>query len=353
MNESSAGERFRFGVLGTGNIAKQFTQGVAESQGSAVVAVASRDAARASAFAEANGVAVSYGSYEELLADPAVEGVYVSVPNAGHREWTEKALRAGKHVLCEKPMAVDAAEAEAMFAVAEETGCRLMEAFMYRCHPLMEAVAERVRSGLIGELRMIRSSFCYSTTPDTGNIRFVKELAGGSLMDIGCYCVNFSRFMAGVGLGLDGSAEPAVVHGVGKVHAGTGVDEYASGVMRFGEGEREITAQFACGMTVQADNAAMLCGTTGYLVVPVPWKPPESGGEYVFKGQTPPKMDGGGTPPEPGVYTVEAPSPLFGHEADVFAAAVRSGGPMPVTAADTVGNMRVLEDLRGQVLGGG
>ncbi|MEM1212932.1 MAG: Gfo/Idh/MocA family oxidoreductase [Planctomycetota bacterium] len=352
MSQITESERFRFGVLGTGNIARQFTEGVAASQGSEVVAVASRDAEKASAFAAANGVGVSYGSYDELLADTSVEGVYVSLPNAGHREWTEKALRAGKHVLCEKPMAVDVAEAEAMFAVAEQTGCRLMEAFMYRCHPLMEAVAERVRSGLIGELRMIRSSFCYATKPDRGNIRFVKELAGGSLMDIGCYCVNFSRFMAGVGLGLEGSAEPVSVQAVGHIEPGTGVDDYASGVMRFeGADGRVVTAQFGCGMTVQADNAAMLCGTTGYLVVPVPWKPPESGGKYVFKGQTPPKMDGGGAPPEPGEYTVEAPSPLFGHEADVFAGAVRSGGPMPVTAADTVGNMRVLDDLRAQVSG--
>ena len=329
----------RWGILGTGNIARQFAAGLASSSRTTVQAVASRRSDTADAFARAHGVPTAYGSYDQLLHDRSVDAVYVSLPNSMHHEWTIAALRAGKHVLCEKPLASNAAQAEEMFDVAARTGRVLVEAFMYRSHPLTHAVLDAVRGGEIGQLKLVRTSFCFRTMRVGGNIRFDAALAGGALMDIGCYCVNFSRLLAG--------AEPSAVLAAGTLHD-SGVDESAAGVLTFPGG---VVASFTCGMAVQADNTAYVCGTEGYVELPVPWKPPRENAEYRVVRGTPPKMDGpapAGRPPRD-VRTVTAGKELYALEADDFAAAALDGAPPRLDRRDSVGNMLLLDELRRQV----
>jgi len=331
----------RLGILGTGNIARQFAAGLASSARTVVQAVASRRLDTAGAFAEAHRIPTPYGSYDQLLRDRSLDAVYVSLPNSMHREWTVAALRAGKHVLCEKPIAANAAEAEEMFDAARRAGKVLVEAFMYRSHPLTHAVMETVRGGEIGQVKLVRTSFCFRTTRVEGNIRFDPSLAGGALMDIGCYCLNFSRLVAG--------AEPVAAHAVGVLHAG-GVDESAAGVLSFPGG---VTGSFTCGMTVQADNSAYVCGTEGYVEIPVPWKPSAQSAEYRVVRGTPPKMDGPARglaqPPAKQARTIDAGKELYALEADDFGAAVQEGAPPRVGRDDSVGNMRLLDSLRRQV----
>jgi len=330
-------DRLRWGIVGTGNIAGQFAKGVAGSQRSEVVAVGSRSLGSAETFAEQHEVPTPHGSYDELLANPAVEAVYISLPNSMHHDWTLRAIEAGKHVLCEKPFAVTFAEGEAMFEAAKDKGVVLIEAFMYRCHPLIQAVVDTVRAGQIGRVQMIRTSFVYHTNKIDGNVRFDRTLAGGGLMDIGCYCIDFARLITGM--------DPIAVHATGRIHE-TGVDDLAAGTMTFPEG---VLASFVCGMSAQTDNAALICGDAGYIRVPIPWKPPVESAEYEVRTMTPPRQDKRGGGPTHETRTVDANMPLYGLEADAFAAAVRDGAAPFMPEADTMSNLATLDEMRSQI----
>ncbi|HEX5242763.1 MAG TPA: Gfo/Idh/MocA family oxidoreductase [Tepidisphaeraceae bacterium] len=226
-----------------------------------------------------------------------------------------------------------------MFDEARRAGRLLMEAFMYRCHPQTRAIVNAVQSGAIGKVRLIRTSFCYRTRVIEGNIRFSRKLAGGAMMDIGCYCVNFSR--------LIGGAEPTGIHAIGQLHE-TNVDVSASGVMDFPDG---IQAIFGCAMDVQANNVASICGTEGYIEIPVPWKPPVRDAIWILGRSTPPRQDAGNSKATPPIETFKttADAALYALEADEFALAVLKGNPLPVSEADTLGNMRVLDTIRAQI----
>jgi predicted dehydrogenase len=210
---------------------------------------------------------------------------------------------------------------------------------MYRSHPLTHAVLASIRSGEIGPVKLIRTSFCFRTNKVAGNIRFDPSLAGGVMMDVGCYCLNFARLIAG--------AEPDRFEVYGRVHE-SGVDDLAGGVLHF---PGSVLATFSCGMTVQADNTAMICGEDGYIEIPVPWKPPRENAAYTVAHSTPPKMDGGAAAgPKPrDTRHVSAPTELYGLEADDFAASVFDGTPVRVTREDSVGNMRLLDAMRKQI----
>jgi len=331
----------RWGILGTGNIARQFAAGVGTSRSGKLAAVGSRNASAADSFAQTFNVPQSFGSYNDVLKSGDVEIVYVALPNSMHYEWTLEALRAGKHVLCEKPIASNVAEAEEMFDVADRAGKVLIEAFMYRAHPLTLAVVEAVKSGAIGELKLIRTSFCYRTRKIEDNIRFSKALAGGALMDIGCYCINFSRLFAG--------SEPSRVEVQGHVHE-TGIDDLAVGTLSFPNG---VFASFTCGMTVQADNTAYLCGSEGYIEIPVPWKPPKENAEFTIARSTPPRMDSVGaavpTVPPREKRVVSAGVDLYAVEADDVTATILDGQPPRITRQDSIGNMQVLDAMRRQL----
>ena len=331
-------DRLAWGILGTGNIARQFATGVVASRTGVLRSVGSRNAASARDFAAAFGIPSHSGDYQSVLSNPGVTAVYNALPNSMHHEWTIKALRAGKHVLCEKPIAASAAEAEEMFDVAAKSGRVLMEAFMYRSHPQTLAAIETVKRGAIGELRLIRTSFCFRTSKIDGNIRFNQKLAGGALMDIGCYCINFSRLFA--------NGEPTDVTLTGKIHA-SGVDELAAGTMTFVNG---LIASFTCGMTLHADNTAYICGSEGFVEIPVPWKPPKEDGGFTIARSTPPRMDSAGklipAPPPRERVVVNVGEDLYGIEADDFAACVSGQRNPRVTREDSIGNMKVLDQMR-------
>jgi predicted dehydrogenase len=330
--------KLRWGIMGTGNIAGQFTSGLAGAKRGLIAAVGSRGEASANSFAQRFAIATSYPSYEQLLADHSIDAIYLSLPNSLHHEWTLKALAAGKHVLCEKPIATTAVQAAEMFDAAQKAGRVLAEAFMYVSHPQTKAVLRAVKEGAIGKVQLVRSSFCYRTSRIDGNIRFSREMAGGALMDVGCYCLHFSRLIMG--------SEPTSVHAVAHMHE-TGVDEMTAGVLGFAGG---AAATFSCGTRVQAGNLAMICGTDGYIEVPVPWKPPVSGASFTIARSVPPKQDGPGSSLPPcQTITADATGPLYAMEADDFAAAVLDGAAVPVDHADSIGNMRLLDEIRAQI----
>lgn len=338
-------KKLAMGIMGTGNIAWQFSAGVRNSRRCRLVAVGSRQMGTARELAVAQGIATAYGSYEELLADKEVDAIYVSLPNSLHKEWTIKALRAGKHVLCEKPLAMNAPESEEMFTMARKEGRTLVEGFMYRAHPLTEAVASAVRRGAIGQVRLIRTSFCFRLRKTEGNVRFKRELGGGALLDVGCYCINYARLMAG--------AEPVKVTAVAQMHEND-VDELVAGTMLFDKG---IVASFTVGMCAQADNTAYVCGSEGYIETPVPWKPPAKNAVYTLAKGIPPRMDlAAGTtaaisPTQAPRQTVSVDAGIdyFALEADALAATVLDGQKPMVSPDDTIGNMRVLDEMSRQI----
>jgi predicted dehydrogenase len=324
----------QLGILGTGNIARQFAQGLAGAQRCQAAAVASRQAEQANQFAQTHGINRAYGDYAALLEDPAVEAIYLALPNHAHYRWTMQALEAGKHVLCEKPLAPRLHEAEAMFEQARAYDRHLVEGFMYQSHPQTRQMLDAVRAGQIGDLKMIRTSFCIRTRTIEGNVRFDPAMAGGSLMDVGCYCLSFSRLIAG--------EEPAESHITGHLHA-SGVDQAATGTLTFPSG---VLANFACGLTVQGDNRAIIQGTEGYIEAGWPWKP-QGSVQYTIARMTPPKQDAGRQAASgPAHYTVEADRPLFALEADDFAATVQDGAAPRVSEAHTLGNVALLEQFR-------
>ena len=329
----------RWGILGTGNIACQFADGVLSTPLSRarITAVGSRTLDAARAFASARDIPAAHGSYEALISDPTIDAIYNSLPNNLHHEWALRALAAGRHVLCEKPLALNHQQAKEMFDAARKHNRVLVEAFMYRSHPLTHAVIDSVRKGEIGELRLIRTSFCYRTTR-TENIRFDRSLGGGALMDIGCYCINFSRLFAG--------AEPTRVHAT--AHLGpTGVDLITAGTLHF---DNNIIASFTCGMDLHANNTATLNGTGGYLEIPFPWKPPATRAEYTLAYSTPPRMDNtGAAPPPRETRFVDANMELYALEARDFAATALGGKPSALSEQDSLANMKILDELRRQI----
>jgi xylose dehydrogenase (NAD/NADP) len=247
----------KLGLLSTARINDAILRGASLTDTVEVVAVGSRGPARAKANAREHGIPRAHGSYEELLTDPKVEAVYISLPNSLHVEWSIRALEAGKHVLCEKPLDRSPAEVDRVFAVAERKGLIVMEAFMYRHHPQAHALQELVATGGIGELRQVRAVFSFMLT-DSANVRLRPELDGGALMDVGCYCVSGSRLLAG---------EPELV--VGRHVTGeTGVDLRFDGILHFQDG---VLAQFYCAFDLPAASALEAIGSKGSVLVREPW----------------------------------------------------------------------------------
>jgi D-xylose 1-dehydrogenase (NADP+, D-xylono-1,5-lactone-forming) len=246
-----------WGILSTARINRLVLAGARKSDRVDIVAVASRDTGRAEAYAREHGIERSHGSYEALLEDPGIDAVYIPLPNSMHVEWTVRALEAGKHVLCEKPLTRRTADAEQAFDVAERTNRLLMEAFMYRHHPQTHRLAALVRDGAIGRLEHIRAAFSF-TVDNPGNIRMLSELDGGALMDVGCYCVNGSRMLAG---------EPSEYSGE-QVAGPGGVDVRFNGTMRF---EAGVTAQFECGLDLPFRDELEVTGSEATLFLDDPW----------------------------------------------------------------------------------
>ncbi len=327
-----------WGILGTGNIAGQFAEGLAGAKRSRIVAVGSRSNDAAHAFVKRYGLTAECDDYERVIAHNEVDAVYIALPNHMHCRWTLDALAAGKHVLCEKPLAFNAAEAERMFDAAEKHGRLLVEAFMYRSHPQTDALLDEIRRETIGPLRMIRASFSFCTQRISDNIRFNAAMAGGALMDIGCYCIDFANLCAGV--------EPIAVAATGRRHE-SGVDDLAAGSMTYPNG---IVASFTCGMAAQTDNTTYLCGTKGFIAIPVPWKP-SAGGRYVVDSMSPPRLerDRQNDFAARREQTQSHDRPLYALEADHFAESVLDGKAPAISRRESLANMRILDAMRRQI----
>jgi D-xylose 1-dehydrogenase (NADP+, D-xylono-1,5-lactone-forming) len=251
-------EPLRWGVLSTAHINEKLLAGAARSPDVEVVAIASRDTRRAGAFAARWGIGRAYGSYDDLLSDDAVDAVYVPLPNGLHHRWTLRALRAGKHVLCEKPYSRRPADVEEAFAEADGRGLVLSEGFMYRYHPQTRELARIVRDqGLIGEVRLVVSSFTWPIHAP-GDVRLDSSLDGGSLLDVGVYCVSAARLLAG---------EPRTV-AAHQVVGPTGVDVAFAATMELGSG---ALAHFDCAINLPDRSHLEVVGSKGTLYVSDPW----------------------------------------------------------------------------------
>jgi len=246
----------RWGILGTGDINDRFLPGARLTDAVDIVAVGSRTAKRAAAFAERHGIPRAHGTYEELLADPDVEAIYNALPNSLHHQWTLRSLAAGKHVLCEKPYTRHPAEVDEAFDAADRAGLVLLEAFMWRHHPQARSLVESLPA--IGALQAIRATFGY-VQEGASDVRLRPDLDGGSLMDVGCYCVSGSRLVAG--------EEPDIVYGVA-LPGPTGVDIRFTGLLHFPSG---LVAEFSSGFTATHHTLEAI-GTGGSVMLTNPWQ---------------------------------------------------------------------------------
>ena len=310
-------EPVRFGVLSTANINEKVLGGARASDRVEIVAVASREQDRADAYARANGIPRAYGSYDALLADPQLEAVYISLPNSLHVEWSVRALDAGKHVLCEKPLSRREADVERAFDAADRAGRLLTEAFMWRHNPQTAKLQELVGSGAIGEVRQIRAAFSFTLT-DEQNIRLRADVEGGALMDVGCYCVSGARLLAG---------EPEAVFGM-QVTGPTGVDVRFAGVLRF---PNHVIAQFHCGLDLPAESRLEPIGSRGSIVLRDPWHARKPGLE-VRRDDASEWVD------------VELAN-SYRLELENLAAAIRGVGEPLLGRDDALGQARVIEAL--------
>jgi predicted dehydrogenase len=322
------GDRVRWGVLGVAAIAtKKVIPAMQQSSNCEVVAIASRDRGRAAEAAGSLDIARHYGSYQDLLDDEDVEAVYVPLPNNLHAEWTIRAAKAGKHVLCEKPLAMSAAEAATVAIACEHADVLLMEAFMYRLHPQWVRARELVAAGRIGELRAINAVFTYHNV-DPANIRNVAEYGGGALMDIGCYPINVARMMF--------QAEPTSVRAAMRRDPLFGTDVLTSAVLDF-HGRH---AGFVCSTQLEPDQRVDLLGTEGRLTVEIPFNiPPDRPTRLIHTA-------GGNPPVAPGTEIIEVPAAdQYRVQGELFAAAVRGRAGIPTPPADAIANMEVIDRI--------
>jgi predicted dehydrogenase len=309
----------RWGLLGTARINRMLVPPLQACGRNRLVAVASRDRGRAEAYAREWGIERAYGSYDALLADPQIDVVYVPLPNHLHAEWTIRAARAGKHVLCEKPLALTVGEVDAMAAAAREAGVVLAEAFMYRHHPQTLKAKELVDSGAIGAVRFVRGTFSFPLTR-ANDVRLRPEWGGGCLWDVGCYPLSFARFLLG--------AEPLEVVG-SQVLGPTGIDETFAGQLVFPGG---VLAQLDAGFRSPVRAELEVAGTDGVLRVRNPWKPDP---------RTPMVL-------ERGDMREEVPAPdadRYLLEIEDLAAGILDGRPPRVSLAESRGNVAAIVAL--------
>lgn len=319
-------DRLRWGILGTASIAlRRLIPAFRRSAAATVVAIASRDAARAREAAERFGIPRAHGSYEALLGDAEVDAVYIPLPNALHRPWTERAAGAGKHVLCEKPLGVDAADAAAAVAACARAGVVLQEAFMYRFHPQIERLLDLIRAGAIGRPWLVRAAFSFGVTAP--NIRLDAALGGGGLLDVGCYGVNISRLILG---------EPRTAFAAATYERE--VDVRLAGALRLADGRMAL---IDCGLRTPFRQNCEVVGDEGAISLPRPFQPEEDPAALLIRHAR-------GTPEE----RVEIPGAnQYVLMLDHFASVVQ-GVPARYPPEDAVANMRAIDALARSARGG-
>lgn len=316
--------KIRWGILSTARIGTtKVIPAMKLGEYCEVTGIASRKTESALAAARQLGIPKAYGSYEQLLADPDIEAVYIPLPNPLHVPWSIRALEMGKHVLCEKPIGMSVADAEKLLEAAKKHPKRkVMEAFMYRHHPQWQRARQIVVEGEIGELRTIQSFFSYYNT-DPNNIRNIADMGGGGLMDIGCYCISISRFLF--------DDEPERVYGTIAYDPQFGVDCLASGTMVFGSG----TSTFTCGTQLNPYQRVNIVGTEGRVEIEIPFNAPPDEPCRMWHQR--------GSDIEEIMLDV---CDQYTIQADAFSRAVLDHTDVPTPLEDAVANMRVLEALK-------
>ena len=331
-------DKVRWGILGTGGIAHSFAKALPKSETGTLVAVASRAVESAAAFAKQYAPVSAYASYQRLLDDPNVEAVYISSPHPTHAEWCLAAARAGKHILCEKPLTMNLAEAQEVADAARAANVFLMEAFMYRCHPQIEKAAELVRSGELGKIGVIEATFSFQSPYHPKSRLYDKALGGGGILDVGCYALSVSRVIAGAAIGVP-FANPLAIQGMGRLHPQSGADVYAIANAEFPE---NILAQLACGVGLIQDKGLRVFGDKALMHLPEPFVGGSEAGLIHLKrhGQD-----------KPETLTLRAKRPTYALEADALGHAVHAGAResafMPID--DTLGNMAALDAWRSAI----
>lgn len=331
--------KIKWGLLATGSIAQAFARGLKSCETGTLYAVASRDISKAEKFGSEFGAEKWFGSYEELLADQDVDAVYISTPHPYHTEWAIKAAEAGKHILVEKPMAINEYEVQTIIDAAEVNNVFVMEAFMYRCNPQTAKLIELLKDKVIGDISVIKATFSFAAGFNPASRLWSNELAGGGILDVGGYTTSFARMVAGAALGKD-FAEPVSVQGAGYLHPETGVDAWACGILTF---EKGIIAQIATGIGVAQESIVQIFGSDGKITIPNPYAAARANaetGEIILHKR--------GAKPE----SLSIPSAItsFGHEADVCGKAIMAGltqaAAPAMTSADTLGNIRTQDAWR-------
>ena len=317
----------RWGVLSASNFAlKVSLPGMMRGPLTHVVALASRDLAKAQAAAQLRGIARAYGSYEELLADPDIDIIYNPLPNHMHAEWTARAARAGKHVLCEKPITLDASQAETLMAVQRETGKLISEGFMVRSHPQWRQAKAWIESGRIGELVSVQTAFSYFNR-DAANIRNRKDVGGGALYDIGCYAVNTSRYLFG--------REPVRAVALIERDPDFGTDRLTSGLLDYGGAHMTFTCSTQA-VPYQRVNAF---GTKGRIEIEIPFNAPATAPCRIFLD------DGSALNGSSAEVTTFPIVDQYNLQSEAFSRAIRTGSGLENGIEVAVGNMRVIDAL--------
>lgn len=315
--------KLRWGILGSASIAKgSVIPGLQQSELNEVAAIASRDEEKAKQTADQLGIPQAYASYEALLEDDSIDAVYIPLPNHLHREWTIRAAEAGKHILCEKPLALTEQEAREMAQACDDAGVLLAEAFMYRHHPRYDQIRDVIASGEIGEIRGIHSTFSFNNSGSAGNVRFKREWGGGALYDIGCYSISAARLLLG--------QEPSAVTVIGMFSPEHDhVDMMASGLLEFND---HVGVTFDSSMWAAFRNTLEVLGSDGIIEVPSAFisNPDRSSNFYVTAGGERREVE----VPQVNHYSLQG---------DDMARAVLQGKNMRFASSDAVANMKVLE----------
>ena len=332
-------EKIGWGIVGTGKIARLLARALPDTTTGELIAVGSRSPERARAFAAELPVRRHYEGYDGVIEDPDVDLVYVATHHPDHRAWAVAAAEAGKHVLCEKPLAVHRTDAAAIVDAARRNDVVLLEAFAYRCHPQTHRLVEILRSGAIGEIRMIDAVFGYDAGPTPQNYILDHGLAGGSILDVGCYTTSMAHLIARVAAGGQ-VAEPIDVAGVAEIGASTGVDHYAAAILRFDGG---LVARLACSVQVDLESSLRIYGSEGRITVPSPWLPGRIGTKAEIVLQRP------GAEPE--VVEIELGAGLYAIEAEAVGAMVQAGerSPSVMPWEESLANMGTLDRWRASI----
>ena len=333
-------KKINWGILGTGSIARVFANGIQKSTTGILYAIGSRNKESAIAFSHEFNTKVTYHSYESLLKDKRVDCVYIALPHPLHAHWAIKAAEAGKHILCEKPMAMTLDDTLKIISSARKNNVFLMEGYMYRFHPQTSKLIELIQQKVIGDVRIIQATFSFHAEVDNITLSNQKIRGGGGIMDVGGYPVSISRLIAGIANG-HAFSNPIEVYGVAHIGEISKVDEWVIGSLKFKGG---ILAQIAAGTSLVQDNIVRIFGSKGSISIPSPWVPGgrEPGTTKILVYQNGIK--------EPEEILVSSKFGLYSLEADIVAECIGEGQSPLMSWDDTLGNMQTL-DLWRQAVG--